>query len=71
MNALLSHPYAPQKARAAVEGDEGDRSRGIVTRSTIWGGGRGCNKFVLVLGGNGTKIAPTGDMFDQPAGQMR
>ena len=23
-------------------------------------GGRGCNKFVPVLGGNGTKIAPTG-----------
>ena len=27
--------------------------------------------FVLVLGGNGTKIAPTGDIFDQPRGQMR
>ena len=30
----------------------------ILTRSTI-GGGRGCNKFVPVLGGNGTQIAPT------------
>ena len=29
------------------------------------GGGRGCNKFVPVLGGNGTKIAPTGDIFDR------
>ena len=29
-------------------------------------GGRGCNKFVPVLGGNGTKIAPTGDIFNQP-----
>ena len=29
------------------------------------GGGRGCNIFVPVLGGNGTKIAPTGDRFDQ------
>ena len=29
-------------------------------------GGRGCNKFVPVLGGDGTKIAPTGDIFDQP-----
>ena len=29
-----------------------------------WGGGRGCNKFVPVLGGNGTKTAPTGDVFD-------
>ena len=27
-------------------------------------GGRGCNIFVPVLGGNGTKIALTGDMFD-------
>ena len=35
------------------------------------GGGRGCNLFVPVLGGNGTKIAPTGDIFDQPPGQMR
>ena len=41
------------------------------SRSTIGGGGRACNKFVLVLGGNGTKIAPTGDTFDQPPGQMR
>ena len=35
------------------------------------GGGRGCNKFVPVFGGNGTKIAPTRDIFDQPPGQMR
>ena len=33
--------------------------------------GRGCNKFVPALGGNGTKIAPTGDILDQPPGQMR
>ena len=32
---------------------------------------RGCNKFISVLGGNGMKIAPTGDIFDQPPGQMR
>ena len=36
-----------------------------------WGGGRGCNKFVLVLRGNGTKIAPIEDVFDEPSGQMR
>ena len=36
-----------------------------------WGGGQGCNKFVPDLGGNGTKIAPAGDIFDQPRGQMR
>ena len=34
-------------------------------------GVRGFNKCVPVLGGNGTKIAPTGDIFDQPLGQMR
>ena len=34
-------------------------------------GGGGCNIFVPVLGGNGTKLAPTGDMFDQLPGQMR
>ena len=36
-----------------------------------WGRGRGCNKFVPVLGGNGTKIAPTRDIFDKPPGQTR
>ena len=35
-----------------------------------WGAGRGCNKFVPVLGGDGTKIAPTGNIFDQPPGGM-
>ena len=34
-------------------------------------GGRGCNVFVPILRGNGTKIAPTGERFDQPPGQMR
>ena len=43
----------------------------VRTSSTIGGGGRGCNIFLPVLGGNGTKIAPTGDIFDQPPGQMR
>ena len=32
--------------------------------------GRGCSKFVSVLGGDGTKIAPLGDLFDQPSGEM-
>ena len=41
----------------------------VGTRSTIEGG-RGCNKFVPVLGGDGTKRSPTGDMFDQPPGEM-
>ena len=34
------------------------------------GGGRGCNKVVPVLGGEGTKIIPTRDIFDQPPGGM-
>ena len=34
-----------------------------------WGGG--CNKFVPIWGGNGTKIAPTSDIFYQPPGQMQ
>ena len=33
-------------------------------------GGRGCNKFVPVLGGDGTKIAPPGDLVDQPLGKV-
>ena len=37
--------------------------------STI-GGGRGCNKIVPVLGGDGTRIAPPGDLFDQPPRAM-
>ena len=34
-------------------------------------GGRGCRKFVPVLGGDGTKTAPPGDKFEQPSGKMR
>ena len=37
----------------------------------LGGGGGGCNNFVPVLRRNGTKIAPTGDMFDEVPGQMR
>ena len=40
-----------------------------VTRSTIERE-RGCNKIVPVLRGNGTKITPTGDICDQPPGEM-
>ena len=48
----------------------GCRPQVVLTHSTN-GRGRGCNKFVPVLGGNGTKIVPTGDIFDQASGQMR
>ena len=44
-------------------------SRSRLTSSKI-GEGWGCNIFVPVLGGNGTKIAPTENIFDQPPGQM-
>ena len=33
-------------------------------------GGRGCRKYVPFWGGDGTKIAPPGDIFDQPPGEM-
>ena len=33
-------------------------------------GGAESSNFVPVLGGDGTKIAPTGDIFDQPPGGM-
>ena len=32
--------------------------------------GGGCHSFVPVLGGDGTEIAPIGDLFDQPPGEM-
>ena len=35
------------------------------------GGGRECNIFVPILGGNRTKIAPIVNIFDQHPGQMR
>ena len=40
-----------------------------MSRPTI-GEGRGCHKIVPVLGGDGTKIVPSGDLFDQPPGNM-
>ena len=33
-------------------------------------GERGYKKYVPVLGGDGTKIATLGDLFDQPPGEM-
>ena len=35
-----------------------------------WGGGRGCHNFVPVSGGDGTKISPPEDLFDQTPGEM-
>ena len=49
--------------------EQRNERRWVSTRSTIEGG-RGCNKFVPVLRGNGTKIAPIGNIFDQPLGGM-
>ena len=39
------------------------------SRSTI-GGGAGMSNFNPVLGGDSTKVAPPGDLFDQPPGEM-
>ena len=39
------------------------------SRSTT-GGGRGCHNFVSILGGDGAKTAPPGDILDQSAGKM-
>ena len=50
--------------------DATHRGAGIRDKFNDWGW-RGCNIFVSVLGGNGTKITPTGDRFDQAPGQMR
>ena len=47
-----------------LEGDMGGGRNIRKTSSTIGGGG--CNIFVPVLRGNGTKIAPPGYIFDQP-----
>ena len=44
--------------------------RFVSSRSTIGGGGGGCHNFVPVLGGDDTKIAPPGDLFDQPHCEM-
>ena len=33
-------------------------------------GGRGCNQFVRVLGGDGTITAPPRDFFDQAPGEI-
>ena len=35
-----------------------------------WGGGGGCNNFAPVLVGDGTKVAPTGDIYAQPLDEM-
>ena len=48
---------------------EPSTSMGPESRSTI-GGGRGCNKLVPVLGGDGTRMAPPGDLFDQSPREM-
>ena len=49
----------------------GCTSRGHTGESFNDWGGRGCRKFVPVLGGDGTKLAPLGDIFDQPSGEIR
>ena len=57
-------------AGAAVNAAASSAGAGALIRSTIGGGGRGCNKFLPVLGGDGTKIAPPRDLFYQALGEM-
>ena len=57
------------RPNSILEGIDGTREMNhFVGRPVqrLGGGGRGCNTFVPALGRNGTKIAPTGDIFDQP-----
>ena len=42
----------------------------VIESFNDWGGGWGRHKFVPVLGGDDTKVAPPGDLFDQPPGEM-
>ena len=42
----------------------------LVDNGVCGGRGRGCHSFSPVLEGDGTKIAPPGDVFDQPPGRM-
>ena len=41
-----------------------------MSSSTIGGGGGDVTILSPVLGGDGTKIAPTGYLFDQPLGEI-
>ena len=45
------------------------RTNGHESFFNDWGG-RGCHKSVPVFGGDGTKIAPTGEIFRQPPSEM-
>ena len=72
MNISLSALFAPENlvSRDGFGSPVLRQPAHLQTRSTI-GGWRRCNNFVPVLGGDSTKIAPTGDIFGQPPGQMR
>ena len=67
----IATPNASEEGRHENLGRKHLEELSESTSSTIGGGGRGCNIFVPVLEGNGTKLAPTGDRFDQPSGQRR
>ena len=60
MGARIGSRRADERRRSA-------RNRRVVQRL---GGGRGCHKFVPVLKGDGLKIAPPGDLLNQPPGEM-
>ena len=49
--------------------DQTEAALCLQTRPTVEGE-RGCNKFVPVLGGDGMKLGPTGDISYQLPGRM-
>ena len=58
VHVVRMRPYADS---SLVVGREAQR---------LWEGGGGRHQFVPVLGEDGTKIAPPGNLFDQPPGEM-
>ena len=59
------------KVSSCASGESAIKGHNISIEATMCstiGEGRGCNKFVPVLGGDGTKIASPGDCFYQPPG---
>ena len=72
MSRLRRDGTAEPVSRDQIPGANADREififSDVQSRITIEEG-RGYNNFVPVLGGDGTKIAPPRDLFDQPLGE--
>ena len=64
-NPVSKHQIQPEYGVEQTDAGRDCRTRFAKDAFNDWGG-RECNNFVPVLGGNGTKIAPTGDIFEHP-----